>query len=432
MVLLKTWIGIALAITMSFITGLFLITALNVKRTGGFTFPPLRFFQAYLDYHFNKDEVPLEGIFEVMSKNDDLRFSLLNLAPINEKRLSIIGLAIHFGPFGTLGSSTLPNSLIEELEEVSGRRIMVLRQLSNHSLDLPSKNEVKRTRGIILEAFNSTTRLRDCSTSFFQKESGGYCVTAIRIDCYCIILLSCPGYSVEDLPPEWLPIFSEIISKHGLIPIFIVDAHNSIDSSSWITSEPEVSRFVDLVEEVVENLKRAPREELKIGFKRFKAKSFQEDEIGPGGISTLVLNIGGRNHAIVVIDGNNMIKSLRDYLVKDLKDSLGLSALEIITTDTHILTGLRRARKGYFPVGSKTEKGLLLKTCKELVAEAIQTLSPCYVEVYVGEAKGVKVTGRIFEVLEDFIEYSKKAIIASIILLISSTGLLLSLIQILS
>lgn len=425
MMLLKNWVDIVSALVSALSASIFFLAALKLKQGGRTVFPPLRIFQAYLDYYFNRDASSLEEMLEEMSEKNNVRLSLINLIPEDEPPLTVAGVAMHFGPFGTVGSSPLPSYLVKELEEKNSRRIIMLRFLSNHSFNLPSKNEVKKIGGVMLGALNSATRLGGCSASFSQKESEGYCVTAIRIGSYCIVFLSCPGYSAEDLPPEWLPGFSKIVSEHGLTPILISDAHNSIDSSSWMILEPDERRFASLLEEAIECLTRAPQESLKIGFNRFRPKSLLDDEVGPGGVSTLVLNIGGRNHAVIVIDGNNMVKGVRDYLVKSLRDTLGLSALEVVTTDTHLLTGLKQARKGYFPVGFKTGRELLLEACRESLNNAMRRLSPCVAEAYVGESEEVKVTGSLFNELEKLVEYSEKTIFFSTILLMFLTGFLL-------
>jgi predicted neutral ceramidase superfamily lipid hydrolase len=422
LILSGNWIYIVSALASAFSAGIFFLTALRLKQ-GGIA-PPLKIFQAYLDYYFNGDESSLETMLEEMSEKNSLRFSLINLISENKPPLTVVGVAMHFGPFGTIGSSPLPSYLVKELEK-NDRNIVILRFLSNHSLNLPSKNGVKKIGRAILEALNSAISIGECTASFFQKESEGYCITALRVGPYCIVFLSCPGYSSEDLPPEWLLEFSKIINEHGLTPLLISDAHNSIDSSSWKIFEPDENRFASLLEEAMEYLSQAPQDFLKIGFNRLRPKSLPEDEIGPGGISTLVFNISSRSHAIIVIDGNNMVKGLRDYLVNSLKSQLGLSALEVVTTDTHLLTGLKQARKGYFPIGFKTGRELLLETCRESLNKAVRSLSPCLAEAYVGEIKEIEVTGGLFNELEKLVEYSEKTILFSIMLLVFLTGLLI-------
>jgi len=405
-------------------TGLLLLMVLSLRKVRGKT-PPLKVFQAYLDYHLEKNEEPLESFFEETSRETNLKLSSATFTAMGKPFLSLIGLNIHFGPFGTVGSSPLPSRLVEELEEKSGRRILLLRSLSDHSLNLPSKREVEKIGSLIMAGFNSSSRLKEFPAGFSQKEADGYCVTAARLGPYYIAFLSCPEYSVEDLPWEWLPRLSSVVEKHGLTPLLICDAHNSIGLSHRIVHNPDENRFVGLLEETAADLEKALSEGLEIGFHRIRPQGLPRDEIGPGGVSALVFNIGGKKHAIITIDGNNMVMGVRNRLIKGLKETVNISTLEIVTTDTHVLTGLKKAEKGYFPVGFKTRMESLLEACRECLAGALEKLTPCGLEAYMDDAKLIRVTGDIFTELEKLIEYSERAIIILLALLALSTGLLI-------
>jgi putative membrane protein len=409
---------------LSFSTGLLLLVLLSLKKVRGKT-PPLKVFKAYLDYHLDRNEEPLESFFEETSQETNLKLSSATFTAMGKPFLSLIGLNIHFGPFGTVGSSPLPSRLVEELEEKSGRRILLLRSLSDHSLNLPSKREVEKIGSLIMAGFNSSSMLKEALAGFSQKEADGYCVTAVRLGHYCIAFLSCPGYSAEDLPWEWLPRLSSVVEKHGLTPLLICDAHNSIDLSNRTVHNPDENRFAGLLEETVTDLEKAVSEGLEVGFNRIRPKGLPGDEIGRGGVSALVFNIGGKKHAIITIDGNNMAMGVRNRLIKGLKETMNISTLEIVTTDTHILTGLKKAEKGYFPVGFKTPMESLLEACRECLAGALEKLSPCGLEAYMDDAKLIRVTGDIFTELEKLIEYSEKAIVMLLALLELSTGLLI-------
>ncbi|MEM3713049.1 MAG: DUF2070 family protein, partial [Thermoproteota archaeon] len=132
----------------------------------------------------------------------------------------------------------------------------------------------------------------------------------------------------------------------------------------------------------------------------------------------------GENHVLIVIDGNNMVKGLRNRLVNNLKSSLNLSTLEIVTTDTHLLTGIRRAKKGYFPIGFKTDKESLLRTCVESINSAIYNLSTCSAKVWIGKVEDIRITGKVFNILEGFAKYCEEVINVLIIATILSTFLL--------
>ncbi len=409
LILVGSWVKTILPLSISFSACLLFLFTIRLKWEKYSSKNPLEIFKAYLEYYLNKNPEPFETILEEMSRKEDLALSLLFLTPRAGESLSIFGLSAHFGPFGTVGSSSLPSRLIEEFEN-NGFRIVLLRNLSDHRFNLPSWRQVEKIREKMLEALSSAEPLGECRASIIQKEAEGYCITAIRICSYCIVLLSCPGHSVEDLPPEWLPVFSDIVSNHGLTALIVTDAHNSIDSSNWKMSEPNRETFSRLLHSALGNLKEMPQKDLKIGFNRLLPTILPRDEIGPGGISTVVFNTGDENHVLVLIDGNNMVSGLRNYLVNNLKSILGLSTLEVVTTDTHLLTGVRKSRKGYFPIGSKTGRELILQSCMESINSAMKSLSPCSVNAWTGRVDGVKVTGEVFDRFMNFVEYCDRVI----------------------
>jgi len=426
-IVIGEWVNIVLPLIISFSAILFFLYFIDF-RFRKIPIRPLRIFQAYLEYHFLKNPESFEKMLENMSEEKDLDLSLFFLTSKNGAEISVFGLSAHFGPFGEIGSSVLPSRLINELEYRNNLKALLLRNLSNHNLDLISQKEVRKIFKKMIDAINFTKNLGECRASVVQKENEGYCVTVISIYSYCIVLLSCPGHSVEDFPPEWLPEFSSIVNRYGFIPMIIADAHNSIDSSSWKILDPDKGKFIKLLEEALECLKKSGQKIAEVGFYRIYPVTSSSGEIGPGGISTLVFNIDGNTHAIIVIDGNNMVKGLRNCLIGNLRNMLNLSTLEIVTTDTHLLTGIRGVEKGYFPVGSRIEWGLLLKVCLESVRNAIINASPCSASIWIGKVENVKVAGGLISMLENLVKYSDKLIrilIAMVTVLTASLLLLL-------
>ncbi|MEM1557048.1 MAG: DUF2070 family protein [Thermoproteota archaeon] len=424
LIAMKKWVNIILPLVISFSTSILFLFIISIKWKKNAPISPLKIFQAYLEYYLNKNSEPFENVLEEICEEKNLELSLLLFTLEDGTNLSIFGLSAHFGPFGTVGSSSLPSRLINELED-SSLRMLLLRNLSDHSFNLSSWRVVEKIKKEMIEALNSAKYLEDYRANVIQKEAEGYCVTLLRIFSYCIVLLSCPGHSMEDLPPRWFPLFSSVVSRYGFIPLIIIDAHNSIDPSSWKVSDPDEETFARLLNNALECLQKSSPKSFKIGFDRIRPAILPKEEIGPGGISTLVFKAEDENHAIVVIDGNNMVAGLRNYLVENLKNLLNLSTLEIVTTDTHLLTGIRKAKRGYFPIGFKTRREILLEYCVKSINNAIGSLSSYSAKAWVGKVNGVKVTGGIFKIIENFVEFCEKLIYILIISTILLTFLLL-------
>jgi predicted neutral ceramidase superfamily lipid hydrolase len=98
-----------------------------------------------------------------------------------------------------------------------------------------------------------------------------------------------------------------------------------------------------------------------------------EDGIGPGGLSSLVVRNGNQTVAYLTIDGNNMRTGVREAILEDL-ETIGVADGEIMTTDTHLVTGLVRSNLGYYPVGAHLDIGLLRQKVRETVQRAISSM----------------------------------------------------------
>ena len=64
---------------------------------------------------------------------------------------------------------------------------------------------------------------------------------------------------------------------------------------------------------------------------------------------------------------------MREAILKDL-EIVGISDGEVMTTDTHLVTGLVRSTLGYYPVGAHLDVGLLTRKVRETVQRALSTM----------------------------------------------------------
>ncbi len=116
---------------------------------------------------------------------------------------------------------------------------------------------------------------------------------------------------------------------------------------------------------------------------------FSEDvSVGELGIRVVVTELFNRRNAYILIDGNNMVKGLRERIINSLKVE-GIEA-EVMTTDSHAMN----KKEAYNYVGMKTKKhDEIINTIKEAVKEAISDLEPVDVGAGTGIAKNVFVFG---------------------------------------
>jgi putative membrane protein len=79
--------------------------------------------------------------------------------------------------------------------------------------------------------------------------------------------------------------------------------------------------------------------------------------------------VGEYKNFYVVIDGNNMVKGLREEIIKEIK-KLGFDDGEVITTDTHLMSAIPLTRRGYYPVGETISHQLIISHIKDTVLKA--------------------------------------------------------------
>ncbi len=115
--------------------------------------------------------------------------------------------------------------------------------------------------------------------------------------------------------------------------------------------------------------------------------------MGPGGINVIVLRNGNQTAAYVTIDGNNMVSGLREKILSSLEE-IGVNDGEILTTDTHAVTGLILNRRGYHPIGEAMDHTKLVEYIKEATTKALGNIEPTKVSWCTISVPRVKVIGK--------------------------------------
>jgi len=178
--------------------------------------------------------------------------------------------------------------------------------------------------------------------------------------------------TTEDLPQELGLFVRQEAERHRLTCCVVVNAHNSIDGTTNMQEALEALKTVAVtcLEKAV-SLKRLPFE---IGAATVIPKEFGLKEgMGPGGITVVVVKVGGQKTAYVVIDGNNMVSGLRENILSALH-SIGIDEGEVFTTDTHSVNAIILNDRGYHPVGEAIDHENLVAYIKKVTFAALSDL----------------------------------------------------------
>ncbi|WP_455278187.1 DUF2070 family protein [[Eubacterium] cellulosolvens] len=375
-----------LAITISIIPLIFLLRFIERQGKKIIKVSPLRIFKAFLVDWLDKKNEMFEAFLKEIGTQSEIEVTLVRFdsKSSNQTKGILVISNFHPGPFLNVGSSMLPY-LIQNQFETKNITVFVPHGISGHENNLVSQEENVK----VISAIKAM--LRDCEPSdtasaFKTIEVGSAKVNAhIFGECLILTLTQSPK-DMEDIPIE---LGKEVASmaKNKFKHVGIIDTHNCITDARMFTEE-ELNDLRSAAYEAVES-SSATEKKIAIGFAKNNFKNTNPRQgVGPGGVRVLLFKNFNQLIAYIIIDANNMIKGLREKILTSLA-SIGINGGEIMTTDTHVVNGLVRAKLGYYPFGEMLNHDKVVNLIKNTVNDAQEDLE----EVTVcSSSQNVKVT----------------------------------------
>ena len=332
---------------------------------------PVTLFRAFLQHWLRSDPEPLENRLGALGTQGTIEGSILAFSSANGAVGSVVVSNFHPGPYRDLGSAGLPSRLKMSLEGSRGGIVQVPHGISSHQLNIVSQKDVQRVIEKVVSEYPVGTRLPE-SNAMVRAAVGGAKASGQVFGNVAFLTLTLSPTDMEDLPSEVAVEIEREAQARGLTAI-VADAHNSLSNQTSITSE-QARKLVEASVKVLDQLALARKSPFKAGSAADPLEEFRlEDGIGPGGLSSLVVRNGNQIVAYLTIDGNNMHTGVRETMLEDL-ETIGVADGEIMTTDTHLVTGLVRSTLGYYPVGAHLDVGLLTRKVRETVQRAISSM----------------------------------------------------------
>jgi len=333
---------------------------------------------------------PLESLLERFGHKQNIKLSLLAFRVGKRIKAFMVVPALHPGPFKNVGSSQLPHLLQTALENKLQCTVSVPHGLSGHELDLTSQLQNKKIVEGVLDSIDFL--LFDSKATRFTRtrKNGTWASCQIFGDCALLTLTLSPK-TMEDLPQALDNMIVDEAEKRGLSSAIVIDAHNCIegpfDPKEVIT--PLSIAAVTSLEQASAH-KPSPFE---IGAAKVIPKEYTIKEgMGPGGITVIVARIGDQKTAYVTIDGNNMIAGLREKILSLLRE-IGIVDGEVLTTDTHMVSGVILTPRGYHPIGEVMDQAKLINYVREAAIRALDDLEPAQASWRIVTIPDVKVIG---------------------------------------
>ena len=345
----------------------------NVERSGTpqVRDSPLTLFRVFLQHWLKSDPEPLEGRLGALGTQGTIEGSMLGFSGAKGAVGCVVVSNFHPGPYRDLGSAGLPSRLKWSIEGSKGGIAQVPHGISNHQLNIVSQTDVQRVIDRALEEYPTATPIRD-SSAMVRSNVDEAKVSGQIFGNVAFLTLTLSPTDMEDLPSEVAQEIEREAQARGLTAI-VADAHNSLSNQTSITSE-QARKLVEASVKVLDQLALARRSPFRAGSAADPLEEFRlEEGIGPGGLSSLVVGSENQIVAYLTIDGNNMHTGVREAILEDL-ETIGVADGEIMTTDTHLVTGLVRSSLGYHPVGAHLDVGLLTRKAKETVQRAMASM----------------------------------------------------------
>jgi len=370
--------------------------------------------QAYLASQKN-DFVDAEELMEQRSNKTKVSTSQIRLLSSNGRtEFRMVLPEIHPGPYHPVGGSNIPYLIYKNFSSSA----MVLHSISDHSLNLPSKNEVE-------------CYLENLQTSEVQEE-GVTCtepitvqinkarVTGVLFGKNPVLFLSLSPHGMEDIPCYMKTEIEQYAKNRDYTRTMIVDSHNAMGSE---ISKEAGEDMLKAAKSCLDSLISKESYPIEFGYANSDDMNVWTEDLGMGGLGIICLKINNKKYFIGWADANNMENGVREKIVDNFA-KIDYNLLEICTSDTHYAPVKARNRNGYYQLGLITESEKLSKWFLDIAKNAETKTTTAKYEILENQTD-VKIMGQgIFEdfskALDNSLKISKIFMIGGVCLFVTS------------
>ena len=370
--------------------------------------------QAYLASQKN-DHAEAEEIMEERSSETKVATSQIRLsANDGGKEFRMVLPEIHPGPYHPVGGSNIPYLIYKNLSSSA----MVMHSISDHALNLPSKNEVE----------NYLKNLENSKV----KEEGLQCTEPVTVQINKarvigllfgknpLLFLSLSPHGMEDIPNYMKNDIEQYAKNRNYSKPLIVDCHNAMGEE---ISNEDGEDMLKAAKSCLDTLITKESFPIEFGYANSDDMDVWTEDLGMGGLGIVCLKINDKKYFLGWADANNMENGVREKII-DLFAKKDMQLLEICTSDTHYAPVKARNRNGYYQLGLITSADKLAKWYLEIANSAESSTTAGKFEILENETE-VKVMGQgIYEdyskALDNSLKITKGFLIGGVIFFITS------------
>ena len=370
--------------------------------------------QAYLASQKN-DFSEAEEIMEQRSSKTKVSTTQIRLhSPTQKTDFRMVLPEIHPGPYHPVGGSNIPYLIYKNLDSSA----MVMHSISDHSLNLPSRNEVE----------NYLKNLDNCVT----KEEGLTCTEPVTVQINKarvigllfgnnpLLFLSLSPHGMEDIPSYMKTEIEQYAKNRNYSKPLIVDTHNAMGKE---ISQEDGENMLKAAKSCLDTLIGKESYPIEFGYANSEDMDVWTEDLGMGGLGIMCLKIKDQKYFLGWADANNMENGVREKIVKNFADK-NYNLLEICTSDTHFARVKARNKNGYYHLGLITSADKLSNWMLEIAKNAESKITAAKYEILENQTE-VKIMGEgIYEdyskALDNSLKITKGFMIGCVLLFLTS------------
>jgi len=370
--------------------------------------------QAYLASQGNDvkdaEELMEEHATETKVGTSQIKFSSQD----GTKEFRMVLPEIHPGPYHPVGGSNIPYLIYKNLSSSA----MVMHSISDHALNLPSRNEVSNYLKNLEKSEVKEEGMKCTEPVVVQINKAR--VTGMLLGNNPLLFLSLSPHGMEDIPSYMKKEIEQYGKNRNFTKIMTVDCHNAMGEE---ISKEDGEDMLKAAKSCLDSLIVKNSFPIEFGYANTNDMDVWTEDLAMGGLGITCLKINNKKYFLGWADANNMENGIREKIIENFSNK-GYNLLEICTSDTHYAAVKARNRNGYYQLGLITSADKLSKWFMEIAENAQSNITSAKYEILENEAE-VKVMGQsIYEdyskALENSLKITKIFVIGCIGLFITS------------
>jgi putative membrane protein len=340
--------------------------------------------------HLSDGSPDMEEFFEKIGESIDAPVSVLSFKKLDGTiKALIITPYVHPGPMGEIGGGNLPAIVSKAFDDGDNKTaglVFVPHGTAYHDFNLVTAEESEKIINAAKKAIEKMT-YGNTATRSVRIECGNTKVLGQKFNDSVFLVSTQAPTSTEDI--EFAVGFTAMAEGRvaGAKYATIIDAHNCTEPFATAI-EPGTRDSYNIIRASANSSKlllSMPTGDIRLGVANSPPICTRLEGMGDLGITVAVVEVQGQLTAYIVIDGNNMVRGLREKII----EKLPVDEAEVMTTDTHVVNTLSGANY----VGQKLDCDLLINTIAKLVDKAIADLEPVEAGMEIEIAEDVRVFG---------------------------------------